>query len=423
MLPPTYLCRHDEIVTPRPYACDVDQDDWLWEGVGKSLLASHNLRTGEARLIRVPKMGNYSIFQTFAWDRWIVCTLGYAPFYLLYDPEDGVAVRKPIPTDRPVLWYGARANGKLLLFERSEGKVLVLDRPDSTPRVVASPHAGQIVLGDLASDGLVYMPTYEPSGLLRFDAEGERFVDRIDFPDPHGVYTGTYGGSFEINGIRYFANNVTGAIQPLEMRSLRWLDPIPTPGFGTKYGWIATAFPFQDKAFFMLSTLKRPTRLEPRLDMKVDLSNLNTTDGEFARFLGEHLVFDTQSREFEYLSAPPQPDGVPLLCYYWTDGKRFAITGIVIRRGSDGKLGTHKGPWIVLQSEPVASESRGLEGVTVPKVTVRLRSVRDPVSLLLDRTSPGRVLKRWLRAIWFRLELSDVVYDVGRWLRRPARRR
>jgi hypothetical protein len=194
--------------------------------------------------------------------------------------------------------------------------------------------------------------------LIRFDPARERFVDRIEFPRPECAYTGTYGSSLEIDGVRYFANNTTGELQPLEMATLRWRESIPTPGFGQDFGWIATAFTAQKKAFFFISTLKRPTRLDPEQGMKLDTSDLlNTTDGLFSRFLGAHLVFDPATGSFDYLRAPAQPDGVPLLCYWWTDGTRFAITGIVIPFNRRGTPGPQEGPWIILQSEPARGEA------------------------------------------------------------------
>ena len=34
----TWMYRHDEILTGRPYGFDVDEDDWLWEGCGRDRL-------------------------------------------------------------------------------------------------------------------------------------------------------------------------------------------------------------------------------------------------------------------------------------------------------------------------------------------------------------------------------------------------
>ena len=53
----TWLFRHDEIQTGRPFGCDVDEDEWLWEGSRPNRLYGHNLRTAECDLIPVPEMG------------------------------------------------------------------------------------------------------------------------------------------------------------------------------------------------------------------------------------------------------------------------------------------------------------------------------------------------------------------------------
>ncbi len=82
----TYLYRHDEVQTGRPYGFDVDEDDWLWEGCGRNRLTGHNLRTAECVNIPVPEMGGRVIYQAFAWRGKLLLTLGNAPFYLVYDP-------------------------------------------------------------------------------------------------------------------------------------------------------------------------------------------------------------------------------------------------------------------------------------------------------------------------------------------------
>ena len=67
-------------------------------------------------------------------------------------------------------------------------------------------------------------------------------------------------------------------------------------------------------------------------------------------------MFDPEDCSFDYLVAPEQPDGVPLLCYNWTDGERFAITGCVIPYAEPGVPGDIHGSWIVLQNQPADRE-------------------------------------------------------------------
>jgi hypothetical protein len=156
MLPQAYLYRHDEVITPRPFDCDADERGWLWEGVGRDLLGGHNLLTAEHRVIRVPEMGNQYVFQALAWGRKLVCTLGFANYYVVVDLDTGRAIRKELPGHNPIVWYGAKTpQGKVLRFERTNNKILVLDEPDADPRVLTSPHPGQLVVGDIGGDGLM----------------------------------------------------------------------------------------------------------------------------------------------------------------------------------------------------------------------------------------------------------------------------
>ena len=99
-----------------------------------------------------------------------------------------------------------------------------------------------------------------------------------------------------------------------------------------------------------------PSRLDPKTGRIVIPDGPLTIDGNPPRFLDRFLVFDPDARTFDYLIAPEQPDGVPLLCYHWTDGERFAITGTTIPFAQPGKPGKPFGSWIVLQSEPAAEE-------------------------------------------------------------------
>src|SRR5688572_16309361 len=65
-LPKTRLYRYDQLNISRPFAFDVDADDWLWEGLGVGHIGGHHLGTGEFRLIKIPEMGERVVFSAFS---------------------------------------------------------------------------------------------------------------------------------------------------------------------------------------------------------------------------------------------------------------------------------------------------------------------------------------------------------------------
>jgi hypothetical protein len=347
----TWLYRHDDIVTYRPYGIDVDEADWLWEGCGYNRLSGHNLRAAETVQIPVPAMGNRPVYQAFAWHGKLVLTLGEGPFYLVFDPVSRKAVRKQVPAQRAIVWYGTKTpNAKVILYERSESKALVLDGPDAEPRAISCPYPGQLASGSPQSDGLVYSVLTDPARIARFDPVSEHFVDEIAIPFPDTALSGRH----EHEGVLYFCDSARGRLLPLELATRRWLDPIPAPDYRKVYGFMGGTFSFKGKAHICLSTYAHASRLDPKTGKIILPEGPLSIDGKPHRFLDRYLVFDPENRSFDYLVAPEQPDGVPLLCYNWTDGKRFAITGIVIPYAKPGELGNHVGPWLVLQSEEAA---------------------------------------------------------------------
>ena len=349
----TWFYRHDGVVTVRPYGCDVDEGDWLWEGCGRNRLTGHNLRTAECVQIPVPEMGDRPIYQAFAWQGKLVLTLGEGPFYLVYDPISRSAVRREIPAERPIVWYGTKTDcDKIILYERTESLALILDAPDAEPRAVPCPYEGQLAGGQPQSDGMVYAALCDPSRVIRFDPVKECFVDENPAPFPEA----TLSGRHEHDGILYFCDSARGRILPLEMATGRWLDPVPTPDHGGVYGFMGGTFSFHGKAFICLSTYAHPSRLDPKTGKIVIPEGPLTVDGKPPRFLDRYLVFDPANQAFDYLVAPEQPDGVPLLCYNWTDGERFAITGMVIPFAEPGELGAQSGPWLVIQSDEASEE-------------------------------------------------------------------
>ena len=352
-----HMYRHAEITCHRPYGVDVDEADWLWEGCGPNRIVGHNLRTAEVRVVPLPEMEGHVVYDTFAWGGWLVLTLGSnVPYYLVVDVERRVALKRRIPAERPIVWYGTRTpGGKVLLFERSESKVLILDSPLSEPRAVQCPYDGELAGGSPCSDGLVYTALCDPLRLVRFDPANERFVDETAAPFPES----SMSGRFEHDGVLYGADSARGRMLPYELETGRWLDPVPVPGHGEVFGFIGAAFGLGSKGYFCLSTYAHRSRLDPKTGQIILPDGPLTVDGRPPRFMERYLVFDAASGGFDYLVAPEQPDGVPLLCYNWTDGKRFAITGIIIPFDEPGVPGTPRGEWVVLQNVE-AEEEPGL---------------------------------------------------------------
>lgn len=355
----SWLYRHDEVLTPRPYAVDVDADEWLWEGCGLNRLTGHNLRTAALKQIALPEMGGRSIYSVFAWEGRLVLLLGTAPFYLVYEPARERCLRQELSSAGvggagPILWYGTRAcqGSKLLLYERSSSRTLILDAPEATPRAVPLPYRGQLAAGTAHADGLVYSGLEEPARIVCFDPVQERFVAEIPGPAPDVPLSPQHLH----RGILYCTSSSRGCIHPLELSSRRWLEPIRTPDHGRVYGFVGGGFSFEGRLFTCLSTYAHPSRLDPNTGKVIVPEGPLTVDGRPPRFLDRLLVFDPQTRGFEYLTAPEQPDGIPLLCYSWTDGRRFAVTGIVIPFAEPGVPGEQYGHWLVLQSVPASEE-------------------------------------------------------------------
>ena len=351
MIPEVWLYRHDEVRTGRLCGVDVDEADWLWEGCGRNRLAGHNLRTAEWVQIPVPEMDYRWVHQVFALEGKLVLTLGDAPYYLVYNPKKRTCVRQEIPARQPIVRYGTKTrSGKLLLFERSGSKALVLDGPEAEPRVIGCPFDGELTSGWALSDGYVYCPLEDPARVVRFDPVDERFVDENTAPFPEA----DLAGHLEYEGILYAWDTVGGQVTPVEMETGRWLEPIPTPDHGSLYGSIRGGFGFRGKAYMGLSTYAHRNRLDSKAGEGIPSDGRLTVDGR--PLLDRFLVFDPGTGAFGYLTAPEQHDGIPLLCHSWTDGDRFAVTGIVVPHAEPGAPGRIFGPWIVLQNGPATEE-------------------------------------------------------------------
>lgn len=355
MLPPTWAFRHDELFIPRPYGIDVDHDEWLWEGCSTELVA-HNLRTAELKRLTIPEMGGYVAYQTFCWDGKVIITLALGPWYVVYEPATGKAVRVPIKGEKPITWYGTKVQvsgkQKLYLYERGHRQLLILDAPDAPPRYVQCPYTCDFASGSQHGDGLVYTFAADPHRTIRFDPVSEKFIDEKPTPFPEVAIS----GRFDHKGILYGADSAGGRLLPLDLKTQQWLDPIATPDFKRVYGFIGGGFSFQCKGYFCLSTYANRSRLDTKTGKIIIGPGPISVDGKPNRFMEKFIVFDPETRGFDYLEAPRQPDGVPLLCYPWTDGKRFAITGLVQPYTAPGDVLPEQGYYFILQSVPADLE-------------------------------------------------------------------
>jgi hypothetical protein len=226
----------------------------------------------------------------------------------------------------------------------------MLDHPDVLPRVVPCPWLCDLSFGSLGSDGLIYVFAADPARLIRFDPASEQFIDTHPMPWPEVAVS----GRFEHDGVLYGADSAGGRLLPLDMATQQWGEPIVTPDHGKVYGFIGQAIPFKNRGYFCLSTYAHRSRLDTKTG-KIILpppGTPMTVDGRTPRFLDRFLAFDPATRSFDYLIAPAQPDGVPLLCYAWSDEGRLAITGTVLPFHEPGVVdAADKGAWLIVQSE------------------------------------------------------------------------
>jgi len=363
---PTHLYRHDSIILPRPYACDVDPEGWLWQGTTHDRLLGHNLKTAELRVVIIPEMEGKSAFSAFAWQDKVFMLLGECDFYLVYDPFSGQTQRYQLPGERPICWYGAKLpNGKLIVFDRSAGHALLFDAPEASPRIVPCPREGDLSMGTVQSDGYCYISFADPARMVRFDYEHEAFVDETALPWPEAAMS----GRFEHDGILYCADSAAGRLLPLNMADQTWGEPIVHPDAGSVFGFIGLAFEFQGKGYFSLSTYAGRSRLDRKTGKLIAPSGkfiepgdpLPTVDGRPPRFMERFMIYDPAQKSFDYLVAENEDDGLPLLCYPWANDEQFVITGFVQPWREPGVPDTTvPGHWLILQSQ-AAGEERGFE--------------------------------------------------------------
>ena len=364
-LPSMHLYRQPEIKTHRPYAFDVDAAGWLWEGQQGNLLYRHNVDTAESAKVPLGITRGRGACDVKVFGGMLVIAVQDGAEYVVYDPASAEAWPRPIPGETPHIWYMSKLpDGRLVLYERHHSRLLILEEPLGEPRLVKCPYEGNIGGGFLGrSDGLLYMAVVDPARLIRFDPRTNRFVDELACSRPEASFT----GRVEHSGTIYFADSSMGRLLPFDIAGESWGDPIAVPGHGEQFGFVGGSAEFGGLGIFATSSYRYRSRLDmttgniitvhPVTGERVSPEEAGVgVDGRPHRFLGQQLVFDPATHEFGFLAVPEQPDGLPLLCYNWSDGERLYITGHIIPFGVPGEPSRHPGDWIIFQSHAAEAE-------------------------------------------------------------------
>lgn len=356
--------RQPEIVTQRPYGFDIDEAGWLWEGQRNNLLYCHNIHTAEARTVPLGLTRGSGACDVACFGGMLVVTVQNGAEYLVYDPVAQVTHARPIPGEDPHVWYTQKLpDGRLVLFERHYNRLLLLTEPLGEPLVIDCPYTGNIAGGRVGHDGLLYMSVINPARLIRFDPARNQFVDEIPCPRTDA----SLGGCIFHDGMLYSADSPRGVFYSLNVQTGVWQEPIPVPGYGEVFGFIGGSASHQGKGYFALSTYRYPSRIDPATGkiITVDPATGEAVSPEIAaigcdgkphRFIGRQLVFDPAAQAFDFLDAPAQPDGEPLLCYNLSTPAGLYMTGYVIPHAAPGEASRHPGDWLILQSHPAADE-------------------------------------------------------------------
>ncbi|MBI3986911.1 MAG: hypothetical protein HY343_08335, partial [Lentisphaerae bacterium] len=158
----------------------------------------------------------------------------------------------------------------------------------------------------------------------------------------------------------YYSDTAAGRLLPFRLDSQRWDEPIPIPGYGSIFGYVGGGVTFQGRGYYSLSTYRYASKLDPKTNTIIAPPDAHIgVDGYDHRFLDRTLVFDPVARAFDFLAVPPQADGIPLVCYMWSDATRLVITGSMIQFGEFGKPPKHGhqfGDWLVWQNSPAERE-------------------------------------------------------------------
>ena len=336
-----HFYRFPAIPTHRPYAFDVGDDGVLWEGAPEALFRL-DTRTGEHEEIALPELAGWAANAAFRFkDR--VYLLMMLRGLGAYDPQTRTLEKIPLPGREPNLWYGLHAAGKVLLFDRGkDGGILILDEPGAPVRKVTNPFGDfGIAAGTLLSNNRVAIGKPEYQGFVFFDPEREIFLDHLDIPieDEH-------------EQIWYLSDGLNARLLPYRVTDEQWLEPIPTPDHGKIYGFIGGNFRYGSRIYYCLSTYRFRSQLNRETGELIlpEGWDIGVDGRRPIRFLDRFLVFDTVTREFDYLTAPAQADGIPLLCYSLVQDDQVYITGYVIPHGPDGGPSDQPGDWVVWQT-------------------------------------------------------------------------
>jgi hypothetical protein len=329
----------------------VDGQGWLWYSGAANRLWGHHLATARCRQLASADLGGRWAACVLAWRERLVVTLGRCPYYVVVDPSTGSSCRHPLPAPVTQVTDGVVApDGEcLLLFDRDTGQAVKLHAPETAPKLLRPPCIGTWATASWAGDGLVYMTLAEPARLLRLDPASARFAPPEAMPWPEAIPT----GRFEHQGRLWIADTAAGRLLPLDLNCQRWLEPVPIPGVGADWVGVGAGFGCRGQGYFQVWGA-------PASDaMGCSARGAAATAGHSPRPAGcppggadGLLVFDPEVGGFDYLAAPPQPDGVPLLGPAWSDGTQFAVTGVVAQVAESGGPAALQGTWFVLQSQP-----------------------------------------------------------------------
>lgn len=338
------LFRHGEIKTGRPFAFDVDEQGKLWQGNTGEFWV-HDTRTGQASRVAPPELKGMTLSSVFCFQGKIVVAHQVADHITVYDPATRKAATVALPGKKPNVWYGTKAAGKLLLFDRSDdGGVLVLDSPAGPVRKLAAVVGKFPAGGKMLPDGRVLVGTYPVRTYQFFDPVREVVTGEIPYPTPDAGLSGV----FVHEGLLYAADSAAGRLVVYNLKEQRWLEPIAVPDYKKVFGFIGGGFQLGSAGYFCLSTYAHQSRLDPATGKLIVPPNADLgVDGRAHHFLDRFLVFDAATRKFSYLVAPAQPDGYPLVCYSHVEGEKVFITGYVVPLDADGGPGKKAGDWIV----------------------------------------------------------------------------
>lgn len=340
------LARCRDLQTHRPFAFDVDEKGVLWQGCSEVLMA-YDSRAGETRTFSPPELKGRSISSVLCFRGRVVVVHQLCDHVTIFDPLRAACSSLPLPGTGTNIWFGTVANGKLLLFDRSDhGGVLFLDSLSGPFRKLLAQLRRYPWVGSSLPDGRVLVKTEPEITLQILDPQREELVEEIAVPYPGA----TISGSFFHDGVLYAADSSAGRLLVYDFKDSRWLPPIPTPDHGSLYGYIGGGFQWGAQGYFCLSTYRFASRIDnatgnllvpPTADLGVD--------GRPPRFLDRFLRFDAETRRFGYLIAPAQSDGIPSICYSLARGDQVFITGYLIPRDATGSLGpaASAGDWLV----------------------------------------------------------------------------